>query len=295
MIFIMKELILYKSCVALSCNDLMMFENYFQTKFPLSFKRFYLQNNGGFTVKKDFYIGCDRHDIHCFLSIKYSSDSIKTIIEEYEENMRLKNFQKRFVPFALDQGGNYYLMDISSENYGKIYMWFHDIDYDELPIFITDNFKSLIKYIMENKKTIGQKLFDILDYIDQYDKKKNLENNICFVDNLIKKWNELDNEKFNERNSKIVIVRIINEMIRLHKEGEAEKWFSVLNEISPKSPNYAINFLRGEMYYKLHRFDQAYHYLKISYDENKSFVSRQNMEYIDFLMSYEKPDISNSI
>lgn len=288
--FVMKNFILYKSCATLSCNDLIVFENYFQTKFPLSFKKFYLRNNGGFTVMKDFFIGCDRHDIHCFLSIKYSSDTIKTIIEEYEGNVRLKNFQTKFVPFALDQGGNYYLIDISPENYGKIYMWFHDIDYDDPLIFITDNFKSLIKHIMENKKTIGQKLFDVLDYIDQYDKKKNPGNNICFVDNLIEKWNELDNAKWNERNSKIVIVRIINEMIRLHKEGEAEKWFSVLNEISPKSPNYAINFLRGEMYYKLHRFDQAYHYLKISYDENKSFVSRQNMEYIDFLMSYEKPD-----
>ena len=121
-----------------------------------------------------------------------------------------------------------------------------------------------------------------MDYIDQYDKKKIQENNISFVDSLIRKWDELSNEKLKERNSKIVIVRIINEMIRLQKKGKAEEWLSVLNEISPKSPDYAMIFLKGDMYYKLHNLDQAYHFLKISYDENNVFISRQNIEYIDF-------------
>lgn len=143
----MKKLILHRSCAALFINDLVAFENYFQTKFPLSFKKFYLQNNGGFTMKKNFLLGSDWHDIHCFLSIRYSNNYIKTIIEIYEENMRLKNFPKRFVPFAIDQGGNFYTIDISPGNYGKIYMWFHDISYDEPLVFVIDNFDNLIKCI----------------------------------------------------------------------------------------------------------------------------------------------------
>ncbi|MDN0067817.1 hypothetical protein [Bacteroides gallinaceum] len=141
---------------------------------------------------------------------------------------------------------------------------------------------------MSNKKTIGQQLFDILDYIDQYDKKRKLESVNCFINNLVMKWNELDKEKFNERNSKIIIVRIINEMVKLQKESEAEKWFSILAKISPKSPDYAIYFLKGEMYYKLHKYNQAYQYFKISYDKNKSFFLRQDVEYINFLTSHNK-------
>ena len=148
----MNNLVLYKSCSASSNDDWILFENYFQVKFPLSFKKFYLQHNGGITVNKDFSIGCDRHDIHCFLSIKYSNDSTRTIIEEYKENMRFKNFQDNFVPFALDQDGNFYLINICNENYGKIYMWFHDIDYDEPKVFTTNSFNILTKSIMENKK-----------------------------------------------------------------------------------------------------------------------------------------------
>jgi len=141
---------------------------------------------------------------------------------------------------------------------------------------------------MNSMKTIGQQLFDILDYIDKYDKKRESESINCFVNNLIMKWNELDKEKYNEKSSKIIIVRIINEMVKLQKESEAEKWFSILAKISPKSPDYAIHFLKGEMYYKLHKFNQAYQYFKISYDENKSFFSRQDVEYINFLTSHDK-------
>ena len=77
-------------------------------------------------------------------------------------------------------------------------------------------------------------------------------------------------------------------MVILHKESEIEKWFSVLTEVSPKSPDYAINFLKGEMYYKLHKFNQAYQYFKISYEDNKSFFSRQNIEYVNFFISYKR-------
>lgn len=132
------------SCRTISLEDFEDFENYFNVKFPLYFNEFYMVHNGGYTIKKDFIINDALFDIHCFFSIKYQTNAIPTIISIYEESMRLHNYQKEYVPFAIDQGGNNYLINIGKENYGGIYLWYHDLDYDENKNRICDNFDILI-------------------------------------------------------------------------------------------------------------------------------------------------------
>lgn len=137
------------SCEVISFEDLKEFERYFNVAFPLCFKEFYMAHNGGYVVEKDFMIDDILFDIHCFFSVKYQTNNISTIISNYEESMRLRNYQKEYVPFALDQGGNNYLINIGKEKYGGIYMWYHDIDYYENKVQICDNF-SIISNLFYN-------------------------------------------------------------------------------------------------------------------------------------------------
>ena len=101
---------------------------------------------------------------------------------------------------------------------------------------------------MDNMKNIGQQLFDILNFIDMSDKRESIDH-LPFVQQLKDMWVATDSNKYNERNSKIIIVRIINELVQLNISEEIETWLCELDKISPKSPQYAMDFLRGKVYF----------------------------------------------
>lgn len=110
-------------------------------------------------------------------------------------------------------------------------------------------------------RNIGQKLFDILDFIDISDKKECIDH-LPFVQQLMKMWMVTDSGKYNERYSKIIIVRIIDELVQLNISEEIETWLCELDKIAPKSPQYAMDFFRGKVYFQLKEYDKATEYLK---------------------------------
>lgn len=110
-------------------------------------------------------------------------------------------------------------------------------------------------------KNIGQQLFDILNFIDMSDKRESIDH-LPFVQQLKDMWVATDSNKYNERNSKIIIVRIINELVQLNISEEIETWLCELDKISPKSPQYAMDFLRGKVYFQLKEYTKAAEYLK---------------------------------
>lgn len=137
---------------------------------------------------------------------------------------------------------------------------------------------------MDNMKNIGQQLFDILNFIDMSDKRESIDH-LPFVQQLKDMWVATDSNKYNERNSKIIIVRIINELVQLNISEEIETWLCELDKISPKSPQYAMDFLRGKVYFQLKEYTKAAEYLKKSYNANKDFFCRQEQIFLKFINS----------
>lgn len=137
---------------------------------------------------------------------------------------------------------------------------------------------------MDNMKNIGQQLFDILNFIDMSDKRESIDH-LSFVQQLKDMWVATDSNKYNERNSKIIIVRIINELVQLNFSEEIETWLCELDKISPKSPQYAMDFLRGRVYFQLKEYTKAAEYLKKSYNANKDFFCRQEQIFLKFINS----------
>ena len=135
-------------------------------------------------------------------------------------------------------------------------------------------------------KNIAERLFDIFEFIDESDKKKNMEVD-SFVNQLTKLWNDINDDKYNEKNSKIIIVRIVNEFVRLKKTKEAEVWLHELDKIRPQSPQYSVDFFKGKTYYQLQEYDKAYEYLNKAYHENPSFFKKQEGKFADFLKKHE--------
>lgn len=137
-------------------------------------------------------------------------------------------------------------------------------------------------------KSIGQQLFDILNFIDMSDKRESIDH-LLFVQQLKEMWVATDSNKYNERNSKIIIVRIINELVQLNISEEIETWLCELDKITPKSPQYAMDFLRGKVYFQLKEYTKAAEYLKKSYNANKDFFCRQEQIFLKFINSDNKP------
>jgi Tetratricopeptide repeat. len=137
-------------------------------------------------------------------------------------------------------------------------------------------------------KNIGQQLFDILNFIDISDKKECMDH-LSFVQQLKEMWMATDSDKYNERNSKIITVRIINELVQLNISEEIETWLCELDKITPKSPQYAMDFFRGKVYFQLKEYDKATEYLKKSYTMNKDFFCKQEQIFLKFINSDNKP------
>lgn len=137
-------------------------------------------------------------------------------------------------------------------------------------------------------KSIGQQLFDILNFIDMSDKRESIDH-LSFVQQLKEMWVATDSNKYNEKNSKIIIVRIINELVRLNISEEIETWLYELDKITPKSPQYAMDFFRGKVYFQLKEYDKAAEYLKKSYNTNKDFFCKQEQIFLKFINSDNKP------
>ena len=137
-------------------------------------------------------------------------------------------------------------------------------------------------------KNIGQQLFDILNFIDISDKKECMDH-LSFVQQLKEMWMATDSDKYNERNSKIITVRIINELVQLNISEEIETWLCELDKITPKSPQYAMDFFRGIVYFQLKEYDKATEYLKKSYTMSKDFFCKQEQIFLKFINSDNKP------
>lgn len=96
-------------------TDFNSIETQLAVKLPSSFKKHYIENNGGYppfeTVKGINHI---LYSINSFYPIKYGRLPIEKIIVSFKESNI--NLGKK-IPFAYDNGGNVYLLSLDDDQY----------------------------------------------------------------------------------------------------------------------------------------------------------------------------------
>lgn len=96
---------------------------------PLTYKTFLLEANGGEPV-----LGC----IHVLQKGKSEEWNLANLLglHDKENGVSLNSafdqtrgrMPEEFIPFADDQGGNYYVLNLSKKKYGEIHFWDHNLE-----------------------------------------------------------------------------------------------------------------------------------------------------------------------
>lgn len=123
-------------------KELKEFEGNHGVTFPDSFKDFYLEWNGGSPSHRYF----KGYRIAGFMPIKYHDRTKNNThtIEWFVDLLRdVGRLPKDYIPFAGDGGGWEYAINLSSENYGSIYVLPNGTG-DNSPVFLTEDFESFL-------------------------------------------------------------------------------------------------------------------------------------------------------
>lgn len=106
----------------ISCADLEFLEERLGGTLPPDFRRLYLSSNGGYI---DDAQGGNDLLLAGFVPIKYGripmDIAYKELVEDFPQ-------MKGRVPFAFDEGGNYFLLTLSGEAQGEVGLWIMDTE-----------------------------------------------------------------------------------------------------------------------------------------------------------------------
>ncbi len=123
-------------------NKIMILEDQYNILLPKQYRSFLCKYNGGHTPKTKFKVGKISSNIRGFYGVGNVELSLDTLdIKEWLQNQVL--------PIASDSFGNYILIGLANENYGKIYFYNHEID-KEIE-FITEDFVSFLEQCKSDK------------------------------------------------------------------------------------------------------------------------------------------------
>jgi cell wall assembly regulator SMI1 len=86
---------------------------------PIDFVNQYLSSNGGVSDKNYFYF--EKHDeyleVSLFIPIAYPSDKLGNLtIEKSYGHLTRAGIPKKYLPFATDWGGNYFSIDLETND-----------------------------------------------------------------------------------------------------------------------------------------------------------------------------------
>jgi hypothetical protein len=125
----MSQIQLKNSQQSISAKELAEFEAGLNTIMPDAFRDLYLQGNGGKPRLNKFSKNGEEFFIHQFLSIKYGAKD--TLIEDAFADFQLnERLPKGVLPFAIDEGGDYFLIRIAKDGFGNI-LFFQSDYYDD--------------------------------------------------------------------------------------------------------------------------------------------------------------------
>jgi cell wall assembly regulator SMI1 len=135
----------------LSPSDIRAVEEELKITIPGDLREFYLLNNGGRPHPGFFPKGGDWYEVHQFLPMKTSDRNVG--FEETYKDLVLgtPEFPKGFIPFAVDEAGDYFLYCIKGDAFGEI--MFNQSDYTDDPgrfiIFLAPDLASFVKGLAE--------------------------------------------------------------------------------------------------------------------------------------------------
>ncbi|WP_233100430.1 SMI1/KNR4 family protein [Pseudomonas putida] len=107
---------------AISCADLDFLEEVLGGRLPPEFRRLYLSSNGGYIGDAQ---GGNDLLLTGFVPIKYGRIPMDIAYRELVEDFPQ---MKGRVPFAFDEGGNYFLLTLSGEEQGEVGLWIMDTE-----------------------------------------------------------------------------------------------------------------------------------------------------------------------
>lgn len=122
-------------------------------KIPTDLREHYLNFNGGKPIQNIFNHGGDSYEIKQFLPMKYAD--INSSFEDTYNDLVLGNaaFPKNVIPFAIDDGGDYFVYSLNHHSYGQIL--FNQSDYykdqERFLIFLAPNLKSFLASLVTDE------------------------------------------------------------------------------------------------------------------------------------------------
>ncbi|KQQ49283.1 hypothetical protein ASF84_23575 [Pseudomonas sp. Leaf127] len=114
---------LIESAPSLSAADINRFEQALDVGFPQAFRDFYLATNGGYI--DDALNGNDLL-LAGFVPIKHGRVPMEQAYRELVEDAPALAGK---MPFAFDEGGNYFLLSLDGPDHGKIGLWIMDTEH----------------------------------------------------------------------------------------------------------------------------------------------------------------------
>ena len=106
-----------KSSKPLTLADITDLEETLGTRLPADFTNLYLHANGGVADKSYYYVEEDEGfvEVSFFIPINYPSDELGNL-DVLNSYLKLtdKGIPKRYLPFAVDWGGNYFAIDLET-------------------------------------------------------------------------------------------------------------------------------------------------------------------------------------
>ncbi|WP_122523820.1 SMI1/KNR4 family protein [Pseudomonas viridiflava] len=119
----------------LSNSEIDDFELALNAKLPSSFKDLYCAKNGGYI---DDQKGGNSLLLAGFVPIKYGrlpiEQAYKELVDDYPSLVGR-------IPFAFDEGGNYFLLSIGNQNSGEVGLWIMDTEEYHL---VASDFRSFL-------------------------------------------------------------------------------------------------------------------------------------------------------
>ncbi|KMJ59120.1 hypothetical protein AB685_08645 [Bacillus sp. LL01] len=133
----------------LSVKEIEQFENTHNVKFTELYRKFLLDNNGGYAVPNVFNVSDDQGEsvLNAIYGIGDMYDSLEDFIDIYEGRL-----PEGFIPIADDSNGNVICLGTDKKYYEKLYFWDHEKEAEDMSnmYFLANNIYEFLDSLYED-------------------------------------------------------------------------------------------------------------------------------------------------
>ena len=146
----MTQNIFMNASKAISKDEIKEIERKLEITLPEQLVKHYLKYNGGAPIRNFLFsrISDIETSIQTFLPMKYKDATGFSLEEMYLNFVEKKVFSKKFLPFAIDYGGNLFCVNLEDKKIVMIWLDIGDVDENRIPI-LSNNFSELLNSLEE--------------------------------------------------------------------------------------------------------------------------------------------------